>query len=149
MDSSQRTQHIFPYELNFYEVTTNLVLPSRSLKSLSFLSFISATTQGFYGVPAHTLCGIYNNLWLLNNSRLCALPAIESFNHSLGLENSKTSNGLHTPCVTLCYPCTSAGIRTTLSLLRFLSEIKLKVLSTHSLRTFTSLLVGIIRKRNN
>jgi hypothetical protein len=48
----------------------------------------------------------------------------------------------------LCYTFTYTGIRTMVSLLSF-SKIKLRTSSTHSLQTFTALLAGILRKRNN
>jgi len=44
----------------------------------------------------------------------------KSFNRSLRLEKFNTSTCLHTPCMALCYTCTSVGMRTTISLLNFL-----------------------------
>jgi hypothetical protein len=122
-------------------------LPLHFSKSLSFLRLILGANSRIIRNPACTPCDFHDNIWL-PRLKTCALLVTEVLQPLTSLENSKTWPSLHKPCTTLCYIHTNLGIRTTLSVL-ISSEVKLKIMSTHSLRTFTALLAGIIRTRRN
>jgi hypothetical protein len=97
----------------------------------------------------HTLLAAFTIItsYLMSSTSLHSLRQ-KSFNHSFGLENSKTSTRpMHTlhDFVIYFHFCwyKNNGIS------HEISEIKLRILSTHSFQTFSALLVGILRMRNN
>jgi hypothetical protein len=120
------------------------------LQGTSLLSF-SSTTRVFKKTPARTPCGNSSNTSkYLNSSTLRTLCDNSLSTVSLRLQTLR----LHSACALLarllCLTCTSARMRTMLSLLS-LQRRTLTSVNAHLADNFTALLAGklLLRQRNN
>jgi len=109
-----------PPKLGFCEVLSTLVYPLDFPSLYPSWAWFWMQIQEFQRILVCMPCDLHNDLWLSELSNSAHSLWHKSFNHPLGREKSNTFISLHTPCTTLCYTCTSMGIRETTSLLIFL-----------------------------
>jgi hypothetical protein len=146
--ANQRCCAFFQY----FKALALLSFSSTASKILSLLGLIEKYSSPLGKVPARTPCGDSSNTSKYLNLFDSAHSQCDNslFNNSLSLQTLRLFSASTHFARLLCLTCTSARMRTMLSLLSF-QRRTLTAVNAHLADNFTALLAGklLLRQRNN